>query len=96
MTYEKDFGTNEENNNQPQQSQQSENIPEQTDLSANEEPQRYMLKVMLVGSPKAIRSAIHYSHSTRQAEVGDWSPLQPCPNSPGEMMSMLIRKITVE
>ena len=92
MTYNKDFGANEENNNQ---TPLEENTKEQSDLIANE-PQRQDLKLALFGSPEAVRSGIHYFHVKGHAEAGEWSPLQPCANNPEEMMSILIRKITVQ
>ena len=92
MTYNKGFGANEETTNQTSLAQ---SIQEQTDLIANE-PQRQDLKLMLVGSPEAVRSGIHYFHVTGHAETGEWSPLQHCPNNQEEMMSILIRKITVQ
>ena len=92
MTHNKNFDANEETNNQ---TPSAENIQDQADLTANE-PQRQILKIMLVGSREVVRSAIMHFHLTRQADVGDWSRLEPNPNNPEEMISILIRKITVE
>ena len=92
MTYKKDFHLNEENNNQ---AALAENIQEQADVIANE-PQRQQIKHLLVGSAEAVESTIRHYLLTGQAQVGEWSPLQPCPHSPGEMMSILIRHITVQ
>ena len=92
MAQKKDFRSNEENNNQ---TPLAENIQEQTDLIGNE-PQRQQLKHLLIGSREAVNSTIRHYLLTGQAQVGDWSPLQPCPHSPGEMMSILIRHITVQ
>ena len=93
MTQRKDFDTNEERINQP--ASLEENIQEQTNLITNE-PQRQKFKVMLFGSPEVINSAIHYFHLIRYAEVGDWSPLEPNPSNPEEMMSILVRYIMVQ
>ena len=92
MTYNKDFGANEDNNNQTVLTQ---NTQKQAELIAKE-PQRQELKHLLVGSREAVESAIRHYLLTGQARVGDWSPLQPCPHSPGEMMSILVRHITVQ
>ena len=92
MPHKKEFDSNEETIHQ---TSLAEKIQKQTDLTANE-PQRKHLKVMLIGCPELVRSAIHYSHVTGQAEVGDRSPLQPCPHDPEEMMSILVRKVTVK
>ncbi|MGB3558551.1 MAG: hypothetical protein WBD58_05360 [Geitlerinemataceae cyanobacterium] len=53
-------------------------------------PQKEPLKHLLIGSPQAVRSAIHALHILGYAEVGAWSPLLPTAN-PGEVMSILIR-----
>ena len=92
MTHEKDFGANEETNNQ---TPLSENIKEQADLAANQ-PQRQQLKIMLIGSREAVKSAIMHFHLTGQAEIGNWSPLEPNPSNPEEMVSILIRHIKVQ
>ena len=92
MPHKKDFDSNEERINQTPLNEKTE---KPADLSANE-PQRKELKVMLIGSREVVRSAIYHLHVTRQAEVGDWSRLEPNPNNPEEMVSILIRKITVQ
>ncbi|MBD2578337.1 peptide ABC transporter substrate-binding protein [Oscillatoria sp. FACHB-1406] len=55
-------------------------------------PQREPLKVMLVGSPKAVTRTIHRLHRLGFAEVGEWSPLVPTQN-PGEVLSILVRRL---
>ena len=92
MPYNKDFGANEENNNQKPL---PENTQEQADLTANE-PQHQQIKLILVGSPEAVRSAILHFHSIGEAQVDDWSRTIPSPSNPEEVMSILFRKITVE
>ena len=59
------------------------------------EPQRESLEVMLIGSRKVVISAIHYLHSMGHVEVGDWTPLEPCPSNPEKVISILERKIKV-
>ncbi|HIK31750.1 MAG TPA: hypothetical protein IGS17_17905 [Oscillatoriales cyanobacterium M59_W2019_021] len=54
-------------------------------------PQKEPLKHLLIGSPHAVRSAIHALHVLGYAEVGAWSPFLPTGN-PGEVMSILIRQ----
>ncbi|MGD2183247.1 peptide ABC transporter substrate-binding protein [Lusitaniella coriacea] len=56
------------------------------------EPQREPIKVLLIGSPKAVTSTIHSLYCLRFAEVGEWSPLLPTQN-PGEVMSILVRRL---
>lgn len=56
------------------------------------EPQREPIKVLLIGSPKAVTSTIHSLYRLRFAEVGEWSPLLPTQN-PGEVMSILVRRL---
>lgn len=55
-------------------------------------PQREPLKILLIGSPKAVTNTIHTLHGLRFAEVGDWSPLLPTQNA-GEVMSILVRRL---
>ncbi|WP_017655701.1 hypothetical protein [Fortiea contorta] len=57
-------------------------------------PNRERIKHILIGSPKAVRSTIHYLQIIGYASVGDWSPLLPTENS-GEVMSILIRQILI-
>ncbi|MBD2135086.1 hypothetical protein H6F47_22375 [Sphaerospermopsis sp. FACHB-1094] len=58
-------------------------------------PLKEPLKHLLIGSPKAVTSTIHYLQVIGYAEVGDWSPLLPSPN-PNEVMSILNRPIVVQ
>ncbi|MEH2144318.1 hypothetical protein [Nostoc sp.] len=57
-------------------------------------PKREPIKHLLIGSPKAVTSTIHYLQSIGYASVGDWSQLLPTAN-PGEVMSILSRQILV-
>jgi hypothetical protein len=54
------------------------------------QPDREPVKILLIGSPKAVRSIIHILYSLGFASVSDWSPLQPA-QKPGEVMSILMR-----
>ena len=84
MTQRKDFDINKQTI--------EKNIQEQTDLVINE-AQRQKFKIMLLGSPEVINSAIHYFHLIGYAQVGDWSRLEPNPNNREEKMSILVRYI---
>ncbi len=64
----------------------------QTDSQAT--PFREPLKHLLIGSPKAVTSTIHYLQVIGYSNVGDWSPL--IPTNPGEVMSILSRHILVQ
>ncbi|MCF4966879.1 hypothetical protein [Nostoc sp. CMAA1605] len=57
-------------------------------------PNREPIKHLLIGSPKAVTSTIHYLQAVGYANVGDWSPLLPTEN-PDQVMSILIRQILV-
>ena len=92
MAQKKIFDHNEESNNQ---SALVENIQEQTDLISNE-PQHQQIKLILVASPEAVRSAILHFHLIGEAEVSDWSRTIPSPSNPEEVMSILYRKIAVQ
>ncbi|MGF2039068.1 MAG: hypothetical protein RMZ43_027765 [Nostoc sp. CmiVER01] len=58
-------------------------------------PKRERIKHLLIGSPKAVTSTIHYLQVIGYASVGDWSSLQPTDN-PYEVMSILIRQILMQ
>ncbi|WP_442940021.1 hypothetical protein [Nostoc sp.] len=55
-------------------------------------PKREPIKHLLIGSPKAVTSTIHFLQVIGYANVGDWSQLIPTEN-PDEVMSILIRQI---
>ncbi|KYC34697.1 hypothetical protein WA1_49085 [Scytonema hofmannii PCC 7110] len=71
------------------------NAPVLSKAADNTTPGREPLKHLLIGSPKAVTSTIHYLQILGYANVGDWSPLLPSPN-PGEVMSILSRNILVQ
>ncbi|MCC5639066.1 hypothetical protein LC593_25190 [Nostoc sp. CHAB 5844] len=58
-------------------------------------PYREPIKHLLIGSPKAVTSTIHYLQVIGYASVGDWSPLLPTGN-PDEVMSILSRQISMQ
>jgi hypothetical protein len=58
-------------------------------------PNREFIKHLLIGSPKAVKSTIHYLQVLGYADVGAWSPLLATAN-PGEFMSILSRSILVQ
>jgi len=57
------------------------------------EPEK--IKHTLIGSSKAVTATIQVLHQLGYANVRDWSPLLPTSN-PEEVMSILIRSITVQ
>jgi hypothetical protein len=65
-----------------------------TYLQSTHAPERETIKHTLIGSSRAVMRTIRVLHQLGYAEVGDWSPLLPSPN-PGEVMSILVRNITV-
>ncbi|MEM7557393.1 MAG: hypothetical protein AAF378_25560 [Cyanobacteria bacterium P01_A01_bin.84] len=58
-------------------------------------PEREKIKHTLVGSTKAVMGTIRVLHQLGYAQIGDWSPLLPTEN-PGEVISILIRSISVQ
>ncbi|MCC5637382.1 hypothetical protein LC593_16345 [Nostoc sp. CHAB 5844] len=74
----------------------SENFDAPTPKASTQQPfpKREPIKHLLIGSPKAVTSTIHYLQAIGYAEVGDWSPLIPTDNS-DQVMSILIRQILV-
>ncbi|MBW4595393.1 MAG: hypothetical protein KME46_21430 [Brasilonema angustatum HA4187-MV1] len=68
----------------PIPNQAGENLP----------PDREPIKHMLIGSPKAVKSTIHYLQLIGYADAVAWSPLVPTPN-PGEVMSIMSRSLKV-
>jgi hypothetical protein len=65
--------------------------------SASPEPtsNREPVKILIIGSPKGVNNMIHTLYRLRFASVTQWSPLQPTAN-PGEVVSMLIRQISIK
>ena len=63
--------------------------------SSRVEPQRDPLKVLIVSTPKGVNSTIHTFYRLGYAQVSEWTKPQPTQN-PGEVMSVLSRRIPVE
>lgn len=93
MTQVQKFGANQK---LPQQYLRSEGLDALTPKQSiqQELSNREPIKHLLIGSPKAVISTIHYLQAVGYASVGDWSPLLPTANS-HEVMSILIRQILV-
>lgn len=70
-------------------------LESQQDVTQQTSPNREFIKHLLIGSPKAVKSTIHYLQVLGYADVGAWSPLLPTAN-PGEFMSILSRSILVQ
>ncbi|AFY43048.1 hypothetical protein [Nostoc sp. PCC 7107] len=71
------------------------NFPVRQQVSELPFAHREPIKHLLIGSPKAVTSTIHYLHVLGYANVGDWSPLLPTEKS-GEVMSILTRQILIQ
>ena len=54
--------------------------------------EREFIKVMLLGSPKAVNQTIQVLYLRGFAQVWEWSPLQPTQKA-GEVISVLKRQI---
>ncbi|WP_397331841.1 hypothetical protein [Nostoc sp. FACHB-280] len=80
----------------PEQFLRRENFDAATPKPSNQQPlpNREPIKHLLIGSPKAVTSTIHYLQAIGYSEVGDWSPLIPT-DKPDQVMSILIRQILV-
>jgi hypothetical protein len=51
-----------------------------------------IVKVLVISSHKGVTFTIHTLYALRFAQISEWSPLLPAPNS-GEVMSILTRRI---
>jgi hypothetical protein len=58
-------------------------------------PNRESLRVLIIGSRQGVIRTIQTLYRLGFAEVGEWSPLLPAPNS-GEVMSILTRYILAD
>ncbi|AFZ16846.1 hypothetical protein [Allocoleopsis franciscana] len=67
----------------------SDHIPKQP------RPRRERIKMIVIGSPKAVNSVIRKQYVLGFANVTEWSPLQPTSNS-DEVMSVLRRQILID
>lgn len=68
--------------------------PTTNDISTEPRPKREHIKMIVIGSPKAVNSVIHTQYLLGFANVTDWTPLQPTSN-PDEVMSVLRRQILI-
>ncbi len=71
------------------------NTPVSVKADSQTPPGREPIKHTLIGSPKAVKSTIHYLQVIGYADAAAWSPLVPTPN-PGEVMSIMSRQILVQ
>jgi|GEM_PF-2014031 len=55
---------------------------------------RETVKVMLIGSPRAVENTIRVLYLRGFAELYEWSPMQPTQN-PGEVMSLMRRLLSL-
>jgi hypothetical protein len=58
-------------------------------------PERETIKHTLIGSTQAVTATIRLLHQLGYADMLDWSPLLPT-NNPGQVMSVLVRAITIQ
>ncbi len=73
--------------------QQKAILSPQPIISQPPEPEK--IKHTLTGSSKAVIATIQVLHQLGYANVRDWTPLLPTSN-PGEVMSILVRSITIQ
>lgn len=76
----------------------SESTPSANSVEAPLQPSsgdRESLRILVIGSRQGVTTTIQTLHRLRFAEVREWSPLLPAPNS-GEVMSILTRYILTE
>ncbi|MBF2025245.1 MAG: peptide ABC transporter substrate-binding protein [Oscillatoriales cyanobacterium C42_A2020_001] len=76
----------------------SESVPAANPVEMPIEPpasDRESLRILIIGSRRGVTGTIQTLHRLRFAEVREWSPLLPAPNS-GEVMSILTRYVMPE
>lgn len=56
---------------------------------------RHPLKIVIISSPEGVKRTIHTLYRLGFAQVSEWSRLQPTQN-PGEVMSVLFRRILID
>jgi hypothetical protein len=69
-------------------------IPVSPSPSSEPTSNREPVKILIIGSPKAVNNIIQTLYRLRFAEVREWSPLQPTAN-PGEVVSILKRQLSI-
>jgi hypothetical protein len=65
------------------------------DIPTQPRRKRECIKMIVVGSPKAVNSVIRTQYVLGFANVTDWSPLQPTSNL-DEVMSVLRKQILIQ
>jgi hypothetical protein len=68
--------------------------PNPDNIPTAPQPRRERIKMIVIGSPKAVNSVIRTQYVLGFANVTEWSPLQPTSNS-DEVMSVLRRQILI-
>ena len=63
--------------------------------NTSSEPNRVPLKILVISSPKGVTSTIHNFYRLGYAQISEWSKPQPT-QTPGEVMSVLSRRIPIE
>jgi hypothetical protein len=63
-------------------------------LAIGNNPNREILRVLIISSRQGVTNAIHNFYRLGFAEVHEWSPLLPTANA-GQFMSILTRQIAV-
>jgi hypothetical protein len=69
--------------------------PNSDDIPTQPHRKRERIKMIVIGSPKAVNSVIRKQYVLGFANVTEWSPLQPTSNS-DEVMSVLRRQILID
>jgi hypothetical protein len=69
--------------------------PSSDDIPTQPHRKRERIKMIVIGSPKAVNSVIRKQYVLGFANVTEWSPLQPTSNS-DEVMSVLRRQILID
>ena len=69
--------------------------PNCDDIPTQPRRKRERIKMIVIGSPKAVNSVIRKQYVLGFANVTEWSPLQPTSNS-DEVMSVLRRQILID
>jgi hypothetical protein len=55
--------------------------------------ERKPVRFLVISCREGITETIHTLHSMGFAEAGQWSPVLPAPNHPGEFMSILTKYV---
>ncbi|MDY6940248.1 MAG: hypothetical protein SWY16_21655 [Cyanobacteriota bacterium] len=63
-----------------------------TDCSHNSPDEYENVRLLAIGSPAGVNATIRTLYVLGFAQISDWSPLLPAPNS-GDVMSILTRRL---